>query len=257
MKLVVVAVVLLLAGCSSTPSSGPSEPTSQPTSAQPTADDTAVDDHPGRPHQVGVLVGSSLRDVRRALRGEGLTIDVRRRARCAPGVVLEQSPVPGTKVERGATLHLVVSEAPAAATCIVPPGAAAVRALRDWALGDGPPPAFADRVRLLVANIPARTLSDDEAADRTSWNLPIGYAERRDVRILEALAEAPMRETGVPHYFCPQRGQALPADLLRRLPWSSTLVTRSPRACLEVVAVQVWAGAGGRITDVNILLGTP
>ncbi len=127
-----------------------------------------------------------------------------------PGVVLAQRPAPGTKVERGATLHLVVSQAPPAATCIVPPGAAAVRALRAWALGDGPPPPFADRVRLLVANVPARTLSADEAADRTRWNLPIGYAERRDVRILEALAEAPMRETRVPPYFCPQRGRTLP-----------------------------------------------
>ena len=184
MKSVLVVVVLLLAGCSSTPSATPDEPAApQPTSTEPAA--TVVGADPGRTHQVGVLVGSSLRDVRRALRGEGLTIDVRRRARCAPGVVLAQRPAPGTEVERGATLHLVVSQAPPAATCIVPPGAAAVRALRAWALGDGPPPAFADRVRLLVANVPARTLSADEAADRARWNLPIGYAERRDVRILE------------------------------------------------------------------------
>ncbi len=254
MKLLLAVLVLVLAGCTGAPPAEPSEPTA---SAEPTAEADVVDDHPGRPHQVGVLVGSRLRDVRRALRGQGLELDVRRRARCAPGVVLAQRPVPGTTVERGATLHVVVSQTPATATCIVPPGAAAVRALRAWTLGDGPPPAFADRVRLLVANIPARALSATEAADPASWTLPIAYAERSDVRILEALAEAPMRETSVPPYFCPQRGQALPADLLRRLPWSWTLVTRSPRACSEVAAVQVWAEAGGRITDVNILLGTP
>lgn len=99
----------------------------------------------------------------------------------------------------------MVAQAPPA-TCIVPPGAAAVRAPRVWAVGDAPPPAFADRVRLVVANIPARTP---------------------------------------------------PADLLRRLPWSWTLVTRTPRACLGVAAVQVWAESGGRITDVNVLLGSP
>ena len=254
MKTLVAVVALLLAGCSATPSAGPTEPAVTEAS---TAEPAVVDDHPGPAHRVGVLVGSRLSDVRRALRGEGLTIDVRRRARCVPGVVLAQRPAPGTEVERGATLHLVVAQAPPAATCIIPPGAAAVRALRAWALGDAPPPAFADRVRLLVANIPARTLSADDAADPTRWILPIGYAERRDVRILDALAEAPMRETRVPPYSCPQRGQALPADLLRRLPWSGTLVTRTPRACLEVAAVQVWAETSGRITDVNILLGSP
>lgn len=253
MKTLVAVVALLLAGCSATSSAAPSEPTT----GAPTAEATVADDFPGRRHQVGVLVGSSLRDVRRSLRGEGLKIDVRRRARCAPGVVLAQRPAPGTKVERGATLHLVVAQAPPTATCIVPPGAAAVRALRVWALGDGPPPAFADPVLLLVANVPVRTLSADEAADPTRWDLPVAYAERSDVRILEALAEAPMRETRVPPSFCLQRGQALPTDLLRRLPWSWTLVTRSPRACLEEAAVQVWAVAGGRITDVNILLGSP
>lgn len=254
MKLVLAVALLLLTGCSATPAASPSEPTA---SLTPSAEPTVVDADPGPPHRVGVLVGSSLRDVRRALRSEGLRIDVRRRARCAPGVVLAQSPAPGTEVERGSTLSLVVSQAPVAATCIVPPGAAAVRALRAWALGDAPPPAFADRVRLLVANRPARTLTSAEAADPTAWNLPIGYAERRDVRILEAMVEAPMRQAQVPPYFCPARGQALPVDLLRRLPWSGTLVTRAPTACLEVVAVQVWAEARGEITDVNILLGSP
>lgn len=258
MKTILAAMVLLLGGCSSAPSAGPSAPTtSAPGSDAPTTDVAVVEDDEGRPITVGVLVGSRLRDVRSAVRDQGVALDVRRRHRCAPGIVLAQRPAPGAVVGRGATLRLVVSQAPPAATCIIPPGAAAVRALRAWALGDGPPPPFADRVRLLVANRPTRTMSAADAADRSRWNLPIGYAERRDVRILEALAEAPMRETRVPPYSCLQRGQALPADLLRRLPWSSSLVTQDARACLEEAAVQVWAQAGGRITDVNVLMGSP
>ena len=66
-----------------------------------------------------------------------------------------------------------------------------------------------------------------------------------------------MRVTRVPPFWCPRRGRALPTDLLRRLPWSWTLVTRTRRSCIEVTAVQVWADAGGRITDVNILMGSP
>ena len=197
--------------------------------------------------------------MRTALAEQGLAVEVRRRAFCAPGVVLEQRPAPGAKLDRGATVHLVVARAPAAATCIVPPGMAAVRALRAWALGEEQAPPFADRVRLLVANRPAGTLSDVEAADPSRWNLPIAYAERTDVRILETLAGSPMRATRVPPYFCLGRGPVLPADLVRRLPWSWTLVTRATEvtACMDVAAVQVWAGSDGRITDVNLLMGSP
>lgn len=259
------AAFLLLAGCGGTPSADPGGLTASrstgPTT-EPTAEATVVvDDDYGRPASVGVLVGSRWRDVRAALREQGLRAEVRRRARCVPGVVLAQRPAPGTELERGSTVHLVVARAPAAATCIVPPGMAAAGALRAWAVGDGQAPAFADRVRLLVANRPVRSLSDAEAAQPGRWNLPIAYAERIDVRILETLAGSPMRATRVPPYSCLGRGPVLPADLVRRLPWSWTLVTREGRSrvlsCMEVAAVQVWASSDGRITDVNILMGSP
>lgn len=264
-KYVVAAVVLLLAGCSGGPTTDPdpSTPSSAPardSSAQPTAEVT-IEDGVGRPTPVGVLVGSRLDEVRAALAEQGLAVEVRRRAMCATGVVLEQRPSPGTKLERGATVHLVVAQQPAAATCIVPPGAAAVLDLRAWALGDRSAPKFADQVRLLVANRPVRFLTGVQAVDPAEWNLPIAYAERSDVRILETLAASAMRGTRVPPYFCLGRGPILPADLLRRLPWSWTLVTREGRSrvlsCMEIAAVQVWADGEGRITDVNLLMGSP
>lgn len=76
------------------------------------------------------------------------------------------------------------------------------------------------------------------------------------MRLLEALAEGAMREANVPPFSCLNRGPALPTDLVRRLPWSWSLVTRSAQACMQVAAVQVWADGRGGITDVNILLGS-
>ena len=251
-----VAVLLLLAACSD-----PDPQPSGPPPSTPTSPATAESDDPelavdGRPIHVGVLVGARLRDVRRRLDELGLDVVVRRRARCVPGVVLEQVPSPGTEVERGSTVEVVVSRAPAAATCIQPPGIDAAHHLRAWALGDEPAPDFADRVRLLVANVPVRTLSGREVGDRERWRLDVAYAERVDVPVLEILAAAPMRVRDVPPWFCPDKAIALPADLVRRLPWSGTLVTRRARSCMEVAAVQVCADEG-RITDVNVLMGSP
>jgi hypothetical protein len=260
-----VVTVVLLTGCSGGPTGGPAAntPASAPTTDTSTGPTTEVtiEEGIGRPTRVGVLVGSRLSEVRAVLAEQGLAVEVRHRAHCAPGVVLEQRPAPGAKLERGATVHLVVAQQPAAATCIVPPGAAAVLALRAWALGDRPAPQFADHVRLLVADRPVRTLTAVQAIDPAEWNLPIAYAERSDVRILETLADSAMRGTRVPPYFCLGRGPILPADLLRRLPWSWTLVTREGRSrvlsCMDIAAVQVWADGRGRITDVNILMGSP
>lgn len=260
MVLVLVSAVLLLAGCSGSPDATPGGPTSSPTKEQLREPTTHVmKDGVGRPATVGVLVGSRLTEVRIALQEQGLRLDVRRRARCAPGVVLAQRPAPGTKLERGSTVRLVVAQAPDAAACIVPPGAAAGRALRAWALGEQQPPPFAERVRLLVANRVVRTLTAAQAADRDQWILDVAYAERVDVRILETLAVAPMRAARVPPFFCLGRGRAVPDDLLRRLSWSSTLVTSEAEtlACMDVAAVQVWAAGDGRITDVNLLMGSP
>lgn len=260
MKLVLAAAVLLLVGCSPSPTGAPGVPSPTRTSEQSPQPTTTqvIEDGVGRPATVGVLVGSRLSEVRVALRDQGLQVDVSRRARCIPGVVLAQRPAPGAKLERGSTVHLVVAQAPAAATCIVPPGAAAGQALRAWALGEQSAPPFADRVRLLVANRVVRTLTAEQAADPGRWDLPIAYAERSDVRILETLAAGPMRAAAVPPHFCLGRGPVLPAELVRRLPWSSTLVTHGAgvRACMDLAAVQVWA-AGGRITDVNLLMGSP
>lgn len=269
----VTATALLLAGCSASPSQEPGqEPSQEPSQVQAgtPATSSASESHAspaepaqtsdGRPIRLGVLVGSRVRQVRTALEEQGLALDVRRRVTCAAGVVLEQRPAPGVEVERGTTVRVVVGQAPAAATCIVPPGASAVRALRAWALGDGPVPSYADQVRLLVANVPARTLSAAQAAEPGSWTLDVAYAERSDVRILQALA-TPVRETDVPPHFCLAKATALPDDLVRRLPSSWTLVTRQGEgrvlSCMEVAAVQVWADDAGRITDVNVLMGSP
>jgi hypothetical protein len=257
-KRLLVTALLLLAGCSNAPGTGPAAGDASP---RPEPTTHVVTDGVGRPVTVGVLVGSRLREVRTALRDQGLRLEVTRRARCVPGVVLAQRPAPGARLDRGSTVHLVVAQAPAAATCIVPPGAAAARPLRAWALGRESAPRFADRVRLLVANRPVVTLTAPQASDRSRWILDVTYAERSDVRILDALAAGPMQARDVPPFFCPAKGQALPRDLVRRLPWSGTLVTSDgddgARACLQVAAVQVWAEAGGDITEVNVLMGSP
>ena len=66
-----------------------------------------------------------------------------------------------------------------------------------------------------------------------------------------------MHVRDVPPWSCPVEGVALPPDLVRRLPWSGTLVSSRPRACLDVAAVQVWTDGERRITDVDVLLGSP
>ena len=259
-KYALAAAALLLAGCSGASADrdprDPSTPTEITTPATPP---TLVEDADGRPIPVPVLVGSSLRDVRRSLADLDLEVVVRRRALCAPGVVIEQDPPAGAKVAVGSTVRLVVSTYPPAASCIRPPAPAPARDLQRWARGDAPPPAFADRVRLWVANQPATMLTRAQAVRRTSWILDVPYAERTDVRILEALAASPMDGARVPPFWCVGRGRAPSPDLLRRLPWSWTLVTRDSevRACMDVVAVQVWVDDARRITDVGVLMGSP
>jgi hypothetical protein len=259
-----VALVLVLSACSAATdtSSAPTtelaaEPTAEGTTKPTVEPTTGQGLDAGEIRPVPVMVGARLRDVRVGLRDHGWELKVRRRTLCAPGVVLEQRPAPGTKLERGATVRLVVAQAPAAATCALPSAAPAVLALRAWARGDEAAPQFADRVRLLVADRPFRTLTATDAADRAAWTLEVAYAERSDVRILDVLSGSPTREANVPPLACLNRGRVLPADLVRRLPWSWSLVTRDARACLEVAAVQVWADEEGRITDVNVLLGSP
>lgn len=262
---VLTAVVLGLAGCGGPLPAGPGDPqTSRPTvepKRELTASGEGSVEEGGRPVAVGVLIGSRLRDVRSGTRGLGLRFEVRRRTSCAAGVVLDQSPAPGTRLERGSTVELVVARTPAAATCIVSPGARAVRHLRAWVRGDAPAPAFADRVRLLVANVPKRSLTGAQARDPARWTIDDAYAERVDVPILGILAAGRMHARDVPPWFCPVKGFALPADLVRRLPWSGTLVTSQQAGqvltCMEVAAVQVWADGEGRITDVNVLRGSP
>jgi hypothetical protein len=253
------AALLLLAACGGTQereSSGPTTPTEVTTPAPSPA---LVEDADGRPISLPVLVGSPLREVRRYLGDWDLKVAVERRAVCAPGVVLEQDPPAGTKVAVASTVHLVVSTYPVAGTCIVPPAPASARDLQRWARGDAQVPAFADLVRLWVANQPSRVLTRAQAESRSSWVLPVAYAERIDVRILEALAAGPMGGRRVPPFWCVGRGRAPSPELLRRLPWSWTLVTRSAEvtACMDVVAVQVWVDGGRRITDVNLLMGSP
>lgn len=256
---VAVAVLALLAGCSSAPGADPlptpTSSSSDPVPEAPTASRTVVD---GAPVRVGVLVGARLSDVRRALALEGVRLDLRARHRCGPGVVLSQRPAPGALVRPGGTIRVVVSRAPLAATCAFPSeAAAAARRLEAWARGTEALPVLADHVRLLVGNRPVRTLTAAQASDPDAWTLAVAYAERTEVRILDLLSAGPMADRDVPPYFCPVEDVALPRDLVRRLPSSWSLVTRRPRACLEETAVQVWTDGAGRITDVNVLTGSP
>jgi hypothetical protein len=260
---VALAALALLAGCSSAPAADPFPP---PTSSSPDVEPAGPDASPTvvgegvaqvDPVPVGVLVGARLSDVRRALAPEGVRLDVRSRPRCGPGVVLSQRPAPGAQVRPGGAIRVVVSRAPLAATCALPSAAAAARRLEGWSRGKEALPELADRVRFLVANRPVRTLTAAEAAERDAWALDVAYAERTDVRILDLLSSGAMAERDVPPFFCPVKDVALPRDLVRRLPSSWTLVTRRPQACLEETAVQVWTDGAGRITDVNVLMGSP
>jgi hypothetical protein len=259
-KHLVAVVLLLLAGCSTPAESdrdvdagaGPSA-----AAAAPQDEPAVAEDARRRPDTVGVLVGSRLQDVRKALTGQGLQLEVTSRVRCGAGVVLAQDPAPGTEVDRGASIELVVASAPAAGTCTFPSAASAVRGLEGWARGNEPVPELSDRVRFLVANRPVHTLTAAQATDPAAWTLDVAYAERADVRVLDLLSSGPMADRDVPPFFCPVRSVALPADLVRRLPSSWSLVTRHPRACIDAAAVQVWTDGAGRITDVNVLMGSP
>lgn len=268
MKHLAAIALLLLAGCSTPDDADRAEREADPSAVAGAASSAAPEDEPedapaviedGVPARapVAVLVGARLEDVREALVEQGLRLDVTPRVRCGAGVVLAQDPAPGTAVDRGATIHLVVARAPAAATCTFPSAATALRRLEGWARGQEPVPELADRVRFLVANRPVHTLPAARATDPAAWTLDVAYAERSDVRILEILSAGPMADRDVPPWFCPVKAVALPADLVRRLPESWSLVTRRPRACLEEAAVQVWTDGAGRITDVNVLLGSP
>ncbi|GAA5106885.1 hypothetical protein GCM10023339_04320 [Alloalcanivorax gelatiniphagus] len=255
------ASLLLLAACTGSVDPRPSGPAPAATSsdaAPATGEPDLVVDADGQPVRLGVLVGSRLRDVREALAEWGLRVEVLRRPLCVPGVVLAQDPAPGSEAARGSTVKVVVSTHPPAASCIAPTASAAAHDLRAWARGEGPAPGLADHVRLWVANRPAATLTRDQALRRSSWVLDVAYAERTDVRILAELAR-PVEGARVPPLWCLGRGRAPAPGLLRRLPWSWTLVTRdaAQRACMDVAAVQVWVDDGRRITDVNVLLGSP
>jgi hypothetical protein len=253
--------LMLLAGCSTPDESDrdvdPGVGATAATPAAPQDGTTGGADERRTPARVGVLVGARLREVREALTGQGLRLEVTSRVRCGAGVVLAQDPAPGTEVDRGATIGLVVARAPTTATCTFPYAATALRRLEAWAREDEPAPELADRVRFLVASRPVRTLTAARAGDPAAWTLDVAYAERPDVRILDLLSSGPMADRDVPPFSCPVKSVALPADLVRRLPSSWSLVTRRPRACMEEAAVQVWTDGAGRITDVNVLLGSP
>lgn len=259
---IALAVLALLAGCSS----APADPSPTPTSSSPDVDPATPTESPalvgegvadGDSVVLGVLVGARLTDVRRVLAPEGVRLDVRSRSRCGPGVVLSQRPAPGARVRPGGTIRVVVSRAPLAATCALPSAAAAARGLEAWARGKEPLPGLAEQVRLLVANRPVRTLTAAQATDPDAWTLDVAYADRDGVRIRDLLSSGPMAERDVPPFFCPVKDVALPRDLVRRLPSSWSLVTRRPQACLDEAAVQVWTDGAGRITDVNVLMGSP
>lgn len=251
---------LVAVGCSAASSDTEPRASATPTETTAPAPSRALDrDVDGRPVPLPVLVGSPLEDVRRWLADQGLLVAVQYRPLCAPGVVLDQYPRAGAELPVRSTVRLVATVDPPAATCIRPPAPVLARDLERWARGAGPAPAFADRIRLWVANQPKSVLTRAQAVRKSSWTIDEPYAERRDVRILESLAASPMEGVRVPPFWCVGRGTAPEPNLLRRLPWSWTLLTRQPdvRACMDVVAVQVWVDAARRITDVNILMGSP
>lgn len=257
------AAITVSVGCSASQPPTAPEPTasvrSTPAGADPSEPATR-DASPAPEVTVPLAVGGSVSDVRRLLVGTGLRPRVvSRRPLCVPGVVLAQDPPAGTRVATGAEVGVVVSRMPAAATCIVPPAPPAAEALRAWARGTAPAPAFAPDVTVWVANRVAARLVGAAASRRESWVLDVAYAEQVQVRVLDALAGTGMTGRRVPPVSCVVRDRPTPARLLGRLPWSWTLATAPGRvrSCLDVVAVQVWVDDQRRITDVGFLSGSP
>lgn len=254
MRHLVCVGLLVLAGCANPPRAHVPEPSTSPVTT-PTGEVTTS----GTSSEVWVpdMVGSRLRQVRRTLEQQGLEIDVRLRSMCPPGVVVRQEPVAGTKVDPAATVVLVVSESDTL-SCAVPQASGSALALRDWATGQGPVPSFAPEVHVMQGNRVALTLSAAEAEDPGSWTMPAGYAERIELNaITDLLSKGPrLRESALPPFGCLDHG-ALADGLVRRLWQSWSLVTQRGDSCMELAAVQVWADDEGRITDVNLLMGSP
>ena len=254
MRHVLCVGLLALAGCMSSPRAEVSEPSTSPVS-RPTVEATTSET--SSPVWVPDMVGSRLREVRRTLEQQGLEIDVRDRPMCPPGVVVRQEPVAGTKVDPAATVLLVVSDS-TTLSCAVSQAPESALALRDWAAGQGPVPSLADEVHVMQGNRVALTLSAAEAEDPARWTMPAGYAERIALNVITDLLSKgpPLRESALPPFGCLDHG-ALADGLVRRLWQSWSLVTPEGDSCMQLAAVQVWVDDEGRITDVNLLMGSP
>lgn len=256
MRATLVAAAVVLSAC--TAASDPAPKQQSGTGAAVATEPSKSDESPRRV-AVGVLVGSRLAEVRRSLAQRGLDVVVEERRTCRGlnGVVLRQGPRPFARHPADDPVRLIVAYEPFNAWCI-PQTAGPARRLLNWARGDGPPPRFADRVRIMQGNRVVTVLPAGDAIDLGRWTMPAGYAERAELNALEWLAQQP-RVAGrdVPPYFCPERTTEPPRDLANRLRWSSTLVNRAARACMELGAVQVWADNELRIEAVNLLLGSP
>lgn len=160
-------------------------------------------------------------------------------------------------MEPGSTVTLVVSDS-VTLDCASPRAIESALALRDWARGDGPPPAFADEVRVRQGNAVALTLTAADADDPANWTTPPGYAERIELNVLTDVLskKGRLRESVVPPFGCLAHGP-LGDDLVRRLWQSWSLVTPQGDSCMQLAAVQVWVDDERRITDVNLLMGSP
>ena len=88
--------------------------------------------------------------------------------------------------------------------------------------------------------------------------MPAGYAERIALNVITDLLSKgpPLRESALPPFGCLDHG-ALADGLVHRLWQSWSLVTPMGDSCMQLAAVQVWVDDEGRITDVNLLMGSP
>lgn len=128
---------------------------------------------------VPALVGTRAADARRYLRQQGVDIITQTTVGCFPGLVVAQEPAAGTSGADVITIEVI--KAPAAGTCALPAAHAALQELRAWARREGPAPAFAADVEILIGNQPALTISGAAALDPANWTTSVFYAERTPI----------------------------------------------------------------------------
>lgn len=137
-----------------------------------------------------------------------------------------------------------------------PDRAAAAEAFVAWARGEGPPPEFAEEVRLLDADLLWDTLSDEEARDEPRWAMCSGRAPDAcavDARKVVDRHDGPVVQTGERASMCVERFGDLPADLAAAVDTDLVRLDQpEPRGCRDAWAVELWIDGEGQIYAANL-----